>query len=303
MPANEMKALTADHEVTLFFVDGSELRVSPRVAARNLLNRTGLKLVALTSVFSAFVAPDYLVEAVPLWNLLLVNLAKLSIFATVFLTSLALVPRFWPKGRRLPEILLSAFATGVLTLAEIGMYAVFDLLPADGRQWPEILLRNFVFFEFLTIMFFLFVHGPATALPIGVSEPPAAQTRGAGGRTAPDAPGRATITDTAILQIGTRTFDATEIRRISVEDHLLQLWLGDRTETVHGVLAEVAAQLGREAGVQLHRASWVAFRQIDRFELHDGRAVAVLKCGQVLPVARNRRKTVMAAFEAARASG
>lgn len=288
-PDKGQTAVQAEHEVTLFFVDGSKQRVSTSSVARNLLKRTNLKIGVLVVVLAALVSPSLVFAPTPLWFQPLVQIAKLALFAGFFLGALALAVRFWPAGRRLPELLLTVAATSLLTLVEALTGAALQG-SLGGQHWLEILLRNALFFQLLTIMFFLFAYRSPEQPELGLSED---------GQTSCDMTPSDGPKDeaSAVLRIGTRSFDPSTIDLISVDDHLLRLSIAGRIEIVHGTLANALEHLDPQVGIQVHRASWVAFRVIDRIEFQEKRAVVVLKSGDVLAVSRNRRREVEAAFQ------
>lgn len=296
--------MAAEHEVTLFFVDGSERIVSTKELARNFLNRTGIRFALLAVGMAVVVAPPDLVTAMPIWTVILVNLIKLSVFAVAFMAAFSLASLWWPKRQRMPELFLVLVATGGLTLVEHLMGLTFDQLH-DGNHWLEDMLRNAVFFQIFSILFFLFVYKPdftadadGPGRDAGLAEGQASDTSNRSDMKSAEAPIPAA---SGMIHVGSRSFDASMIDRITIEDHLLRLWLGDRAEMVHGALSDVVAQLDPSLGSQLHRSSWVAFRHVDRIEVQDRRALAVLKCGKVLPIARNRRKAAETAFRSWRA--
>lgn len=261
-----------DHEFTLVFVDGTRRRLSLAWIARSLLNRTGLGLVLLAVVPALMITPRVTSEGYPFWVSPLVKLTALVLFVVCFLCILACAARLMRAlgSRAVLEPVVTALAVLPVTLAH-RTCADMTALCTTNHSLVAAYLRDLLFWQCLSILFFLFLLRPQR------SDRSEEDTEENPART---------------IRIGSRDFLRNEIDRIDVEDHLLRISCGAQTHLVHGSLADVTEQLGAWRGLRLHRSHWVALRNIDRLETVDRRTFVRLRCGDVLPLARGRRSKV-----------
>ena len=264
--------------MNLVFVDGSARAVSAAQIARILLNRTGLKFVLLAAILATLVAPRGVPTAIPIWTVPLVKLGALGVFAGLFLLVLELATRMasFLHLRHLHEPAVTAVAVLPFTLLDKMCGALTDYC-VTTYSFPTAYVWNLIFWQCITIIFFLF-------------------TPGFGNRTHDGRGATADVASAASIRIGSQDLLASEIDRIEVDDHLLRIICGSRSYLIHGALTDVAARLGSDYGVQLHRAHWVALRHVKAIETVNGKLAVRLNCGATLPVARGRRHEVEAAL-------
>lgn len=86
--------------------------------------------------------------------------------------------------------------------------------------------------------------------------------------------------------------EATEIHRITVRDHYVDVFTNRGKETLLMRFSDALAELDGIIGEKVHRSHWVAREAVDRMDREKGRNFVVLKDGSRVPVSRANREIV-----------
>ena len=117
--------------------------------------------------------------------------------------------------------------------------------------------------------------------------PPSPPSRAETGNPAPPPP-----QPSVLLQLQGVSIPATDIRRITAEEHYLRIVTDDSSRLLRGRMADVEAQLPQELGLRVHRSHWVAGRSVQSLRRSDAGWTLVLDDRSEVPVARGRQGAV-----------
>lgn len=96
----------------------------------------------------------------------------------------------------------------------------------------------------------------------------------------------ASVNDVVLFKTSKGTFakKVSEIRYIEVQDHIVTVNFGKRTEQVIGIMREFEMELSAKGFIRIHKGYLVNFRNIYSIGPRD----VVLDDGKILPLSRNR---------------
>ena len=85
---------------------------------------------------------------------------------------------------------------------------------------------------------------------------------------------------------------AADLLALQAEDHYLRVHTSAGSTLILLRLGDAIAELGEEAGAQVHRSFWVARNAVEKVERDDARTVLVLRSGLRVPVSRGNQAKV-----------
>lgn len=272
---SEAQAKTATGELPVIYMNGSVVPLAGHELVAALRNRYAVFMLMATVVLLSVPSGGGLLGEGALWVRVMVNIAAVCAFLALF-PALLFDAQHRARRNARPRVHLITVSMPAALLATLSAEA-FGIFLTDGSisRWGMLTKLGFglIFWEAVVLLGIWF-YGPVIS-QVGADHATQSGTE-------------------AMLSIGPIRVDPGSLRRIETDGRYLHLHLESSVETVTARLKDVSATL-EPYGLLVHRCHWVAYGQVGPVAVKGRSYEMVTRCGDRIPVSRDRRDAARAA--------